>query len=156
MLKPSGRMNIWGKLLSFKSPLRWNYRTCKHFSWNWLLTIKTKVLFQTLLSFLLLGQTRRTIVLECGWWPTRCLPWKLLDHPLGSRTRRWDGWQDIVWFTSRGINFLPAVFRDSTSETFNKVFARKYVKWGEVSRNAMSTLKSLEDWAGQELGVSGN
>ena len=51
---------------------------------------------------------------------------------------------------------MPPVFRDSTSETFNKVFARKYVKWGEVSRNAMSTLKSLEDWAGQELGVSGN
>ena len=91
-----------------------------------------------------------------GWRPTRCRRWKLFDHLLGSRTRPWDGWQDIVWFTSRRINFLPPVFRDSTSETFNKVFARKYVKWGEVSRNAMSTLKSLEDWAGQELGVSGN
>ena len=92
------------------------YQTCKLVSWN-CLTIMTSVLS---------GQTRRTIVFEWGGWrPTRCLRWKLVDHPLGSRTRPWDGWQDIVWFTSRRINFLPAVFPDSTSETFNKVFAEQ-------------------------------
>ena len=59
---------------------------------------------------------------------------------------------------------MPNVFPDSTSETFNKVFAEEQVLRVVEKRSGVMacggarspTLKSLEDWAGQELGVSRN